>query len=70
MRLDGGPNSIKCLIGNAAKWGMNTLLEEEEESGMLNGSTNDKSKNADSSSGSIHRNSSPPLGKFMQLLQA
>lgn len=35
VRLDGGPNSIKCLINNA-KWGMNTLMEEEEESNNPN----------------------------------
>ncbi len=38
VRLDGGPNSIKCLINNA-KWGMNTLMEEEEESNNPNGNS-------------------------------
>jgi hypothetical protein len=67
VRLDGGPSSIKCLINNA-KWGMNTLLEEEEDSSTMlqhGGSTNEREKGSSGESipsSSILRNSSP-LGK-------
>jgi len=73
VRLDGGPNSVKCLINNS-KWGMNPVLEEEEgESAsrvMLGGIEKEAPKSgllggggagdySSGGSGSNHRNSSP-----------
>lgn len=53
VRLDGGPNSIKCLINNA-KWGMNTLMEEEEESGNNNSNNNGGVASSSSNHNNIH----------------
>ncbi|CAG7829538.1 unnamed protein product, partial [Allacma fusca] len=78
VRLDGGPNSVKCLINNS-KWGMNPVMEEEEESSAPPAQPNaptserDKNKSTDQSSNGSNpmlRNSSPisPLGKITDFL--
>lgn len=67
IRLDGGANSVKCLINNS-KWGMNPVLEEEEETSatiMSGGIEKEGTRGGNSSSGdysstsSNQRNSSP-----------